>query len=67
MQLSPDHGDIDQAIAEFVSAAFSPEEREIARLKARIEQLRPRSHARVILHNEILAVRLRQLGAKWPA
>ena len=66
MNLSPDHN-IDSAIAEFIAAAFSPEERQIAKLKARLEQLRPRSQARVIVHNEILAVRIRQLGAKWPA
>lgn len=66
MQLSPDHGDIDQAIADFVSAAFSPEEREIARLKARIEQLRPRSHARVIVMREIMELRLKQLGKVLP-
>ncbi len=62
MQLSPDR-DIEGALAEFIQAAFSPEEREIARLKARIETLRPRSHARVILMQEMMEVRLRQLGA----
>ena len=35
MKLSPDH-DIEGALAEFVQAAFSPEEREIARLKTHI-------------------------------
>ncbi len=63
MNLSPDH-DIEGDIAEEVAKAFSPAERQIAKLKARLEQMRPRSQARVILHNEILA---RQLGAKWPA
>ena len=61
MQLTPDHGDIDRAIAEFIAAPFSPEEREIAKLRARLNRLRPRSHSRVILHQEILAVRLKQL------
>ncbi len=61
MNLSPDH-DIDSAIAEFIRAAFSPEEREIARLKARIETLRPNSHARVVLMREMMEVRTRQLG-----
>lgn len=53
--------DIDQAIAEFVSAAFSPEEREIARLRARMNKMPPRSHSRVILQREICEIRLRQL------
>lgn len=66
MQLSSDH-DIEGAFAEYVAAAFSPEERQIAKLKSRLDGLPPRSHARVIVHNEILAVRMRQLGAKWPA
>ncbi len=61
MNLSPDH-DIEGALAEFVQAAFSPEEREIARLKARIETLRPNSHARVILMQEMMEIRTRQLG-----
>jgi len=66
MQLSPDHGDIDRAIAEFVQAAFSPEEREIARLKARLAQLKPRSEARIIVMREMMEVRLKQLGGVLP-
>lgn len=59
--------DIDHAIAEFISAAFSPEERQIARMKARLAMLPPRSHARIIVQREIMEVRLKQLGAVWPA
>lgn len=66
MQLSPDHGGIDQAIAEFVQAAFSPEERQIARMKARLETLPPRSHARIIVMREMMEVRLKQLGGVLP-
>ncbi len=61
MQLSPDH-DIDSAIAEFIQAAFSPEEREITRLKARIETLRPNSHARVVLMREMMEVPVSSAG-----
>ncbi len=61
MQLSPDH-DVDSAIAEFVQAAFSPEERQIARMKARLEHLQLRSHARIIVMREMMEVRLKQLG-----
>ena len=60
MQLSPDH-DIEGALAEFVQAAFSPEERQIAKLRARMNKMPPRSHSRVILQKEIVEVRLRQL------
>ncbi len=61
MQLSPDHN-IEGALAEFVQAAFSPEERQIAKLKARLEILPPRSEARIIVMREMLEVRTRQLG-----
>ena len=67
MQLFSDRGDIEGALAEFISAAFSPEEREIQRLRARMNKMPPRSHSRVILQKEIVAVRLRQLGARLPA
>ena len=52
---------IEEDLAQFVSAAFSPEEREIQRLKARLEVLPPRSHARIIVQQEILEARTRQL------
>lgn len=65
MNLSPDHN-IDGAIAEFVQAAFSPEERQIAKLKARLETLPPRSEARIIVMREMMEVRLKQLGGVLP-
>ena len=52
---------IEQALAEFIAAAFSSEEREIQRLRARINRMPPRSHSRVILQKEIAEIRLRQL------
>ena len=61
MQLHSQASDIESALAEFVQAAFSPEEREIQRLKARLEILPPRSHARIIVQQEILEARTRQL------
>lgn len=64
MQIHSQQTDIEGALAEFISAAFSPEEREIQRLRARMNKMPPRSHSRVILQSEIVAVRLRQLGGK---
>ena len=49
MQLHSQTSDIETALAEFVQIEFSPEEREIQRLKARLEILPPRSHARIIV------------------
>ena len=60
-QLYAQSPDIEAAISEFVRAAFSPEERKIQRLKARLEILPPRSHARIIVQQEILEARTRQL------
>ncbi|HWP55646.1 MAG TPA: hypothetical protein VN476_16075 [Pyrinomonadaceae bacterium] len=63
MQLSPDNTSIENALAEFVQAAFSPEERQIAKLKARLEVLPPRSEAQIIVMREMMEARLRQFGA----
>lgn len=52
---------IEAALAEFIAAAFSPEECEIAKLKAQLDKLRPRSQARVIVQRETVEARLRQL------
>lgn len=52
---------IEQALAEFIAAAFSPEEREIARLKAKLDKLGPHARGREFLCREICEVRLRQL------
>ena len=61
MQLHSQASDIESALAEFVQAAFSPEEREIQRLKARLEVLPPRSEARIVVYRELMEARTRQL------
>lgn len=66
MQLHSQSLKIEDALAEFVQAAFSPEERQIARMKARLEHLPPRSHARIIVMREMMEVRLKQLGGVLP-
>lgn len=60
MQLHPQQLSLEEALAEFIAAAFSAEEREIQRLRARINKMPPRSHPRVILQKEIMEIRLRQ-------
>ena len=62
MQLFSESGNIERDLAEFINAAFSPEEREIARLRARLNRMPPRSHSRVILQKEICEIRLRTLS-----
>lgn len=67
MQLYCESGDIEGAIAEFVRAMYpptptTPEEREIAILKARIARTRPHSQQRTILQSDLTRLRTKQLG-----
>ena len=62
MQLHSQQLSIEAALSEFIAAAFSPEERQIAKLKTRLEGLPPRSEARIIVMREMMEVRLKQLG-----
>lgn len=62
MQLHTQDGSIESAIAEFVAVAFSPEEREIQRLRAMIARSKPRSVRRTLLESALVKVRTRQIG-----
>jgi hypothetical protein len=62
MQLHSQHQTIEDAMAEFIAAAFSPAEREIARLRAMIARSKPRSNRRALLESQLVKVRTRQLG-----